>query len=178
MVIMSTLCFMIYSFAMAAAGGLAGAVIVCIIKAVGGKRMNRSVYSSSKTDDWATPQDVFDLLNDSFHFTLDPAASESNHKCSRYFTKKQDGLKQSWKDEVVFCNPPYGREIGKWVKKAWEEHQNNHVKIVMLLPARTDTKWFHEYIYHKADIEFIKGRLKFGTSKNSAPFPSMIVVYD
>ena len=77
----------------------------------------------------------------------------------------------------VFCNPPYGREIGKWVKKAFRTNEDHGNLVVMLLPARTDTKWFHDYIYHKAEIRFIRGRLKFGDSKNSAPFPSMVVVY-
>lgn len=78
---------------------------------------------------------------------------------------------------TVFCNPPYGREIGKWVQKAWEEHAANRNTVVMLLPARTDTKWFHKYIYGKAEIRFVRGRLKFGNAGNSAPFPSMIVIY-
>ena len=131
---------------------------------------------SSKTDLWSTPQDLFDALTLNFDFTLDPCATYENAKCSKYYTKEQDGLKQSWQGERVFVNPPYGREISKWVKKAYEESSNCKV-IVMLLPARTDTKWFHDYIYKKAQIEFIKGRLKFGNSKNSAPFPSMIVIF-
>ena len=134
---------------------------------------------SSKTDQWATPQWFFDELNKTYDFTLDPCADETNHKCGKYFTKEMDGLSQSWKGEKVYCNPPYGREIGKWVKKCYEEtHSGGCVCAVMLIPARTDTKWFHEYIYHKAKIEFIEGRLKFGESKNSAPFPSMVVIFE
>ena len=119
------------------------------------------------------PQDVFDKLNGEFSFTLDPCANDTNHKCKKYFTKTENGLLQNWDDEIVFCNPPYGREIGKWVKKAAE----SKATVVMLLPARTDTKWFHDYIYEKAEIRFIKGRLKFGEAQNSAPFPSMVVIF-
>lgn len=140
--------------------------------------MNESLFSS-KTDQWETPADLFKKLNDEFHFTLDPCADESNHKCEKYFTKEQNGLIQDWSQDVVFCNPPYGRNIGEWVKKAFESvssHTHTHT-VVMLLPALTDTKWFHNYIYHKAEIRFIRGRLKFGGSKNSAPFPSMVVVF-
>ena len=129
---------------------------------------------TSNTDEWATPQDLFDQLDEEYHFTLDPCCTEENKKCRRYFTKKDNGLLQDWGGQVVFCNPPYGKEIGKWVKKASEEN----ALTVLLLPARTDTKWFHDYIYNKADIVFLKGRLKFGNAKNSAPFPSMVVVFD
>ena len=138
--------------------------------------MNTDVMFSSETDQWATPQYFFDELNAEFHFTLDPCADEFNHKCEKYFSKEQDGLSQSWKNDIVFCNPPYGREIYNWVKKAYEEYNKGAI-VVMLVPARTDTKWFHEFIYKKAEIRFIKGRLKFGNSKNSAPFPSMVVIF-
>ena len=136
--------------------------------------MNTEVMFSSKTDLRATPQDFFNKLNDEFHFTLDPCATEENHKCDRYFTKEQDWLKQSRDNEIVFCNPPYWKEIKNRVKK-WYESRGG--EIVMLLPARTDTKRFHDYIYHKSEIRFIKGRLKFWDSKNSAPFPSMVVIF-
>lgn len=129
---------------------------------------------TSNSDDWATPQDLFDKINEYFNFTLDPCASDFNHKCKKYYTIKENGLSKSWKNEVVFCNPPYGREISKWVKKAYDEYYNG-ATIVMLLPARTDTKWFHEFIYNKFTIVFLKGRLKFNDGKNSAPFPSMLV---
>ncbi len=140
--------------------------------------MNTDVMFSSKTDQWATPQGFFDELNKEFGFTLDPCADEFNHKCDKYFTKEQDGLSQSWANEVVFCNPPYGREIPHWVKKCFDEvHSGGCPCAVMLIPARTDTKYFHQYIYKQAEIRFIKGRLKFGDSTNSAPFPSMVVVF-
>lgn len=140
--------------------------------------MNNILFSSEK-EDWETPKEVFDVLNKTFDFTLDPCASKENHKCKKYYTKEQDGLKQSWKDEKVFCNPPYGRELYKWVKKCADEADNNKALVVLLCPARTDTKWFHEFIWQKKGVyvNFIKGRLKFGNSKNSAPFPSMLVVF-
>ena len=137
--------------------------------------MNSELMFRSNTDQWATPQDFFDRLNEEFHFTLDACADETNHKCDRYFTKEQNGLVQDWSCETVFCNPPYGRSIGHWVRKAFEEAA--HTQVVMLLPARTDTRWFHDYIYQKAEVRFIRGRLKFGNSKNNAPFPSMVVVF-
>ena len=131
---------------------------------------------SSSTDLWATPQDFFDRLNAEFDFDIDVCASPDNAKCDTYFTKEQDGLSQSW-GVTCWCNPPYGREVGKWVQKAYISSNNEGSTVVMLLPARTDTKWFHEYIYNQSEIRFIKGRLKFGGSANSAPFPSMVVVF-
>ena len=130
---------------------------------------------SSNTDDWATPQYLFDKLNAIFHFTLDVCASKDNAKCAKYFTKEQDGLRQDWGGDVIWCNPPYGREIGNWVQKC-----SMHKGVaVMLVPARTDTKWWHNWINGNPDahIYFLKGRLKFGDGKNSAPFPSAIVVF-
>ena len=140
--------------------------------------MNTDVMFSSATDNWSTPQDFFDKLNDEFHFTLDVCADENNHKCEHYYTKEIDGLSRPWIG-TVWCNPPYGRKIGEWVRRA---HFSSHIgsaTVVMLLPARTDTRWFHDYIYNKSntEIRFIKGRLKFGGCKNSAPFPSMVVIF-
>lgn len=132
------------------------------------------VHFSSKSNEWSTPQDFFNEIHKEFKFTLDPCADERNAKCPRFYTKSDDGLSKSWDREIVFCNPPYGREIRRWVKKASEAMGG---VVVMLIPARTDTKYFHEYIYHKAEIRFIKGRLKFGGHKNSAPFPSMLVIF-
>jgi site-specific DNA-methyltransferase (adenine-specific) len=126
---------------------------------------------------WATPQDFFDRLNEEFHFTLDPCATERTAKCKRYYTPEVDGLKQDWGGETVFCNPPYGREIGLWVKKCYDESRKPGTVVVMLTPARTDTAWFHDWVYHKAEVRFVRGRLKFGGSTNSAPFPSMVVVF-
>ena len=138
--------------------------------------INQSLFSSANIE-WATPQEVFDKLNEEFHFTLDPCALPSNAKCAKFYTPSDDGLIQNWEGESVFCNPPYGRQLGSWVRKCREESRKLKTKVVMLIPARTDTKWFHEHIYNKAEIRFIKGRLKFGGSKNSAPFPSMIVIF-
>ncbi|MDU1628942.1 MAG: DNA N-6-adenine-methyltransferase [Lactococcus lactis] len=140
--------------------------------------MNNELMFSSKTDLWSTPNDFFDKLNDEFHFTLDPCSTHENAKCYKHFTEEENGLLQDWGNEVVFCNPPYGRQIKYWVKKAYEESQKDNTTVVMLIPARTDTIYFHEYIYHKAEIRFIKGRLKFGNAKNSAPFPSMVAIFE
>ena len=132
---------------------------------------------TSDREDWETPQALFDKLDADWHFTLDPCATPENAKCSRFYTKEEDGLSKSWEGEVVFCNPPYGRNIKEWVKKAAEENAD----VVMLIPARTDTSYFHDYIYNKARIEFIRGRLKFesgGVPGNSAPFPSMLVYFE
>ncbi len=132
---------------------------------------------SSKKSDWETPQDFFDKLNGEFNFTLDPCACPENAKCTKYFTVKQDGLKQDWGGETVFCNPPYGRQIKDWVKKAYCESIKPNTVVVMLIPSRTDTAYFHDYILPYAEIRFIRGRLKFGESKNAAPFPSMVVIF-
>jgi phage N-6-adenine-methyltransferase len=134
--------------------------------------MNTEVMFSSKTDMWETPQDFFDQLDAEFHFETDVCATDENAKCERYFTPEMDGLKQEWTG-VCWCNPPYGRQIGQWVKKAAE----SNATVVMLIHARTDTAWFHDYIYGKAEIRFVRGRLKFGGSKINAPFPSMVVVF-
>ena len=140
--------------------------------------MNTEVMFSSKSELWATPQKFFDELNEQFHFDLDPCATKDNAKCSLFFTPEIDGLKQDWSGHKVFCNPPYGRKLYDWVKKSYDESRKDNTTVVMLIPARTDTRYFHEYIYHKAkEIRFIRGRLKFGGSKNSAPFPSMVVVF-
>ena len=132
------------------------------------------VHFSSKTDLWATPQSFFDSYNEKYKFTLDVCADDTNHKCENYFTKELDGLKQKW-NGICWMNPPYGREIIKWMKKAYESSLEG-TTVVCLVPSRTDTKWWHEYAM-KGEIEFIKGRLKFGNSKNSAPFPSAIVIF-
>jgi site-specific DNA-methyltransferase (adenine-specific) len=125
-----------------------------------------------------TTQDFYDKLNSEFHFTLDPCATPHNAKCVKFYTKEQDGLRKDWGGNTVFCNPPYGRDIYAWVRKCFMEAQKINTIVVMLIPARTDTRYFHEFIYHKArEIRFIKGRLKFGDKKNSAPFPSMVVVF-
>ena len=133
---------------------------------------------TSRTDEWATPSKTFQELDAEFHFTLDPCASAENHKCARYFTKEQDGLAQNWGGQIVFCNPPYGRAIAAWVRKCAEESRKPGTQVVALIPARTDTAYFHDYIYHKAqEIRFLRGRLHFNDAPNAAPFPSMIVIF-
>lgn len=136
-----------------------------------------AVMFSSKTDLWETPQQFYDELDREFNFTLDPCATPKNAKCQKYYTVIENGLKQNWQGETVFCNPPYGREIKHWVEKCYKESLKPNTTVVMLIPARTDTAYFHDYIYGKAELRFIRGRLKFSNSKNSAPFPSMVVVF-
>lgn len=140
-----------------------------------------AVHFSSATPEWETPQDLFDKLDAEFEFTLDVCATPENAKCTRYFTEYEDGLDQSWAGERVWCNPPYGRGIAPWVARcagfAAVDGQRPQLA-VMLLPARTDTRWWHDYVIpYAAEVRFIKGRLKFGGHKNSAPFPSAIVVF-
>ena len=137
--------------------------------------LNKSLFTSN-TDEWATPQWLFDELDAAYHFTLDPCATAENAKCAKYYTKEDDGLSKDWSDEAVFMNPPYGREIGKWVQKAYEESHKGAI-VVCLLPSRTDTRWFHDYVMKAQEIRFLKGRLKFVGGNNSAPFPSVIVVF-
>lgn len=144
--------------------------------------MNAALVSSKKMD-YCTPKDFFEQLNEEFHFVLDAAATEKSAKCAAYYTPETDGLNHSWDvcGGAVFCNPPYGRQVGKWVHKAYEEAKRG-TTIVLLIPARTDTKYFHNYIYGKAEIRFICGRLHFtdedGNTYDRAPFPSMLVIYN
>ena len=136
--------------------------------------INDALYASN-SEEWATPQALFDELNREFHFTLDPCATPQNAKCAHFYTRKENGLVKSWRGETVFCNPPYGRGVNEWVKKAYDESLNG-ATVVMLIAARTDTAYFHDFIYRKHEIRFIRGRLHFNESKNAAPFPSMIVI--
>jgi phage N-6-adenine-methyltransferase len=136
--------------------------------------MKTAVHFSSATDLWSTPQDFYDTLNDEFGFTLDPCATHDNAKTLMYYTEEDDGLAQDWTGEIVFMNPPYGRVIGDWMKKAKE----SNATVVCLVPARTDTRWWHDHVIGGgAEVRFIKGRLKFGGQKNSAPFPSAVVIF-
>lgn len=140
--------------------------------------MNTELMFSSKTDLWSTPQEFFETLDKEFNFDLDPCSTHENAKCEKHFTREENGLAQSWEGYTVFCNPPYGRELRAWVEKAYNESRKENTRVVMLIPARTDTTYFHDFIYHKAkEIRFIRGRLKFGNSKNAAPFPSMVVIF-
>lgn len=133
---------------------------------------------SSNSNEWYTPQDFYDKLNKEFSFNLDPCSTHDNAKCDKHFTVEEDGLKQDWGGHVVFMNPPYGREISKWVEKAYNESLKPNTTVVCLILARTDTAYYHDYIFGKAkDVRFIRGRLKFGGCKNAAPFPSAVVVF-
>jgi site-specific DNA-methyltransferase (adenine-specific) len=133
------------------------------------------VHFMSESVEWPTPRGVFRQLDREFGFTLDPCATRENAKCARYFTKTDDGLKQDWSGEVVFMNPPYGREIDRWMKKAYQSSLQG-ATVVCLVPARTDTKWWHQWAM-RGEIRLLKGRLRFGNAKHSAPFPSAIVVF-
>lgn len=137
--------------------------------------MNRAVYASSATDKWETPKDLFDRLDAVHHFTLDVCADVANAKCDKFYTKEQNGLTQTW-DGVVWMNPPYGKTISMWMRKAYEVAKRGEATVVCLVPARTDTAWWHDYAM-RGQIEFIRGRLRFGGSKSNAPFPSAIVVF-
>jgi phage N-6-adenine-methyltransferase len=135
----------------------------------------RAYILPAATDDWATPQALFDALHTTYDFNLDPCASHANHKCARYFTEAENGLLQDWGAARVFCNPPYGRGIADWMAKADEASRRGAI-VVMLLPARTDTKWFHRFALQH-EVTFLEGRLKFGDAKHAAPFGSMLVVF-
>lgn len=138
--------------------------------------MDTTVHFSAQTCVWPTPDSLFDKLDAEFGFTLDVCCLPENAKCTKYFTPDDDGLLQNWYGKV-WCNPPYGNRIGDWVEKAFREAHNG-VTTVMLLPVRTDTRWFHSWVIGKAEIRFLKGRLKFGNAENSAPFPSMVIIYN
>lgn len=137
------------------------------------------MFSSNKMD-WETPQELFEQLDHKYNFDIDVAASCENAKLSNYFTIDDDALSKEWYGNV-FCNPPYGRQLGKWLAKAWQEHQRDPNRvIVFLIPARTDTSYWHDYIFGKADIDFLRGRLYFeenGQRRDRAPFPSAVIVY-
>jgi len=135
--------------------------------------VNSGMFSSN-TPEWETPQDFFDELDREFHFNLDVCATPENAKCNRYFTVRDSAFLHAWVG-TCWMNPPYGREIGEWVKKAYSQAKLGNATVVCLVPARTDTRWFQDYCL-KGEIRFIRGRLKFGGSKNSAPFPSAVVI--
>ena len=144
----------------------------------------RKLMFSSVRLDWATPQNVFDELDYEFNFTLDPCCSKKTAKCKKFYTIKEDGLSQDWSGETVFVNPPFGREQAAWIKKGYEESLKPNTIVVFLIPARTDTRAFHNYLYPYAELRFIKGRLKFVNPDSdlpkdkwtAAPFPSMVCI--
>ncbi|MFU0834046.1 MAG: phage N-6-adenine-methyltransferase [Lactiplantibacillus plantarum] len=143
--------------------------------------INEALFTSNK-EDWETPQDFYDRLNAKYHFEWDLAASDDNAKCSCYFTRDDNSLEQDWEglSGNLFLNPPYGRELKLWVKKAATTGLKDKQNLVMLIPSRTDTSYWHDYIFNHAEIKFLRGRLKFevdGVSGDSAPFPSAVVIY-
>ncbi len=145
--------------------------------------MNKKLHFSSKDQTWETPLDFYEDLNKEFNFTLDPCCTPQTAKCKIWFTKADDGLSRSWMNHIVFMNPPYGREIKHWIKKAHDEYIKGSCTVVALIPSRTDTRYWHDYIFPlyyegKIQIRFLKGRLKFGDHKDPAPFPSALIIYD
>ena len=141
------------------------------------KKHDAKVLFSSKSMEWATPRPFFEKLNKEFEFNLDPCARSHNALCKKYFTEEEDGLSQDWSGHRVFVNPPYGRGIGLWIKKCYEESRKPDTTVVMLIPSRTDTKYWHDYVMKSDEIHLVKGRIKFGGGTNSAPFPSAVVVF-
>lgn len=137
-----------------------------------GSRLNRSLFSSERRD-WKTPIQIIEALRTEFPFTLDACATPGNTVAPLFFTK--DGLGQPW-EGIVWCNPPYGRGVDKWLRKGFESAEAG-ATVVFLLPARTDTRWFHEIVLPAAEIRFLRGRLQFGASKHGAPFPSMLAIF-
>lgn len=138
-------------------------------------RVNKmNVHYSSNSVEWETPKDFFDKLNSEFRFTLDVCANAQNAKCKHFYSIEEDGLKKSWKGSC-WMNPPYGRKISAWIKKAYESSLSGAL-VVCLIPARTDTSYWHNYVM-KGEVRFIRGRLRFGGCKNSAPFPSAVIIF-
>lgn len=139
--------------------------------------IHKSLFQSSRSD-WETPHKFFNELDAEFHFTLDPCCWPESAKCPKFYTPRENGLVQDWQGERVFCNPPYGRQISEWVMKCYHEGNKPGTLVVLLIPVRTCTRYFHQYIYKIAhDIRFIKGRLRFVGAASPAPFPSMVVVF-
>ncbi|WP_409043290.1 phage N-6-adenine-methyltransferase [Latilactobacillus sakei] len=144
--------------------------------------MNKELMFSSKKEDWETPQLFFNELNKKYKFNWDLASSDANAKCVNHFTVGDDSLSQDWSalEGNLWLNPPYGRDLKHWVKKAYESSLDRSGLLVMLIPSRTDTSYWHDYIFDKAQIKFIRGRLKFengGVASQPAPFPSALIVY-
>ena len=145
------------------------------ISTMNSSKIASSVHFSSATDEWPTPSYLFKALDAEFGFTLDPAATHSNAKCAVHYTIKEDGLAQDWAGHTVFLNPPYGRQIGNWLKKAYESSLQGCL-VAILVPSRTDTAWWHRYAC-QGEIRFLKGRIRFEGGAHCAPFPSAIVIF-
>lgn len=143
------------------------------------RHFKKQPLKPAKSVEWGTPQALFDELDAEFDFSLDVAASDQNKKCAKYFTIEDNGLEQDWSKDTCYMNPPYGNDLREWTKKALEESENGAV-VVGLLPVRSDTRWFHDYVLHKAEVRFIKGRVKYDTGEDEpmpATFPSMVVIW-
>lgn len=155
--------------------------------------LTREMFTS-RSEEWETPNYVIEALSPEFKFVLDVCADESNNKAEYFYTKEMDSLTRDWQEDVeclafdvrprsecdnwaIWCNPPYGREISKWMQKAYLEGQSGLYPVVCLVHARTDTRWFHDWAMKADEIRLIKGRIKFGDGKNSAPFPSCLVIF-
>jgi phage N-6-adenine-methyltransferase len=136
---------------------------------------NKLALVSSASVEWATPQELFDTLNAEFRFTLDPCCTHENAKCKRHFTIEENGLLQTW-GGVVFMNPPYGKEITAWMQKAFQESRKG-ATVVCLVPARTDTLWWHRYAMRASEIRLVRGRLTFNNYKTQALFPSAVIIF-
>lgn len=134
-----------------------------------------NVHFLSHRHDWETPQFLFDGLNAEFRFELDVCAAVENAKCKEFLSVEDDGLSCSWEGKVCWMNPPYGRDISRWMEKAYRESANGAL-VVCLVPARTDTAWWHKYAA-RGEVRYLRGRLKFAGAENSAPFPSAIVIF-
>lgn len=146
-----------------------------LISAEQKSRLTKGLFTS-RTEEWETPDYVFLALKKEFDFQVDVCATSENAKCKIYFDKSVDGLKREWSPFRCWMNPPYGRDISKWMRKAFNESQRGAL-VVCLIPSRTDTKWWHDWVMRASEIRFVSGRINFGNSKNSAPFPSCIVIY-
>ena len=129
---------------------------------------------TSLSHEWQTPPEIFNPLNDEFGFTVDAAATDENALLPRYWTKREDSIKQDWSGERIWCNPPYGRDQQLFVRKAAKLEAE---VAVLLIPARTDTRIWHECIFPMAEIRFVKGRIQFVGAPSGAPFPSAVVVW-
>lgn len=137
---------------------------------------NQAAMVSSEKHDWETPKELFEKIDDEFNFTIDVCALPHNAKCKRFYTPEADGLKQNWGGETCWMNPPYGREQIKWIEKAYEESKQG-TTVVCLIPARPDTKLWHEIIFPNAEVRFIKGRISFVGAESAALFPSALVIF-
>ena len=135
-----------------------------------------TLFYTSCSEEWPTPQEFFDRLDEEFGFTLDPCATGTNAKCPSFFTRHQDGLQQDWGSNRVICNAPCGKQMRQWASK-WLEASKRGALVVLLAHATTHTRWFHDFVYGRAELDFIRGRLNFGEAQTSAPFPSQVAVF-